>query len=97
MWFIEDELHAELQDGQFLTREDAVSELRRRAHLPWDTAPNLAPCTSWRTCGRRYELVERSDSEERFRALVLEISASGVQWHMPSNWEAIQGDSPFQC
>jgi hypothetical protein len=89
LWFIEDELHAELQDGQFLTREDAVSELRRRAHLPWDTEPNLAPCTSWRTCGRRYELIERSDSEEKSRSLALEISAASMQWHLPEDRETI--------
>lgn len=85
MWIIEDELHAELQEGQFLTRQDAIAELRRRAGLPWDIAPHLAPCTSWRTCGRRYELIEQDGSEEKSRTLVLEMSASGVHWHLPSN------------
>jgi hypothetical protein len=68
LWFIEDELHTELQEDQFPTRQEAVAELRRRAYLPWDTAPNLAPCTSWRTCGRRYDLIQCSDSQESFRA-----------------------------
>jgi hypothetical protein len=85
LWFIEDELHAELQDGEFLTRQEAVAELQRRADLSWDAEPNLAPCTSWRTCGRRYELIERSGSEEQSRTLALEVSAAGAQWHLPSN------------
>jgi hypothetical protein len=85
LWFIEDEAHAELQEGEFLTRQGAVAELRRRADLPWDVEPNLAPCTSWRTCGRRYVLIEDDGSEEKSRELALEVSADGAHWHLPSN------------
>ncbi len=88
MWFIEDEAHAELQSGQFETRREAVGELRRRADLSWDTEPNLAPCASWRTCGRRYELIERDGAEEKSRELALEISAAGVHWHL-ANWDSL--------
>ena len=83
MFVIEDELHAE-QQGQFPTREQALAELQRLAAIPWDEEPNCAPCTSWRSCGRRYELIEYDDNitpwAEVSRTLLLEISAAGVQW-----------------
>jgi hypothetical protein len=83
-WVIEDELHAESQ-GEFGDVAEALTELRRLAHIPWDQEPNQAPCQSWRTCGRKYELVEFDDGQtpwkELRRTLALEISASGVQWH----------------
>lgn len=83
MFVIEDELHAEWQ-GEFQTRQLAITELRRRAMIPWNEMPNAAPCTSWVTCGRSYELVEFDDStvpwKELSRALILEISASEVRW-----------------
>jgi hypothetical protein len=83
MFVIEDEFHAEPK-GQFSTREQALVELQRLAAIPWDEEPNRAPCTSWRTCGRQYELIEYDDSvtpwAELSRTLLLEISAAGVQW-----------------
>ena len=57
MFRLEDELHAEPQ-GEFETFEDALAELRRRAVIPWNCAPNVAPCASWKACGRHYEVVE---------------------------------------
>jgi hypothetical protein len=57
MWRIEDDAHAELQ-GEFDSFESALAELRRRALIPWDVPPNVAPCRSWKTCGRVYEVVE---------------------------------------
>jgi hypothetical protein len=84
MFKIEDELHAELQEGEFPSFEDALAELRNRATLPWDKVPNVAPCTSWRTCGRLYEIVEYDDSERPWKELgrtqVLEINALGLRW-----------------
>ena len=82
MWIIEDKLHAELQDGEFHTRHDAIAELKRRANLPWDAAPNLAPCTVWQTCGRHYKLIERDGSKEKSRESALDVSESGVIWHL---------------
>ncbi len=83
MFIIEDELHAEPQ-GQFQDMEQAISELRRRAQIPWNQGPNLAPCTSWKTCGRVYEVIEYDDAvipwEELRRIKVLEVSAAGVRW-----------------
>ena len=84
MFVIEDELHAEPQPGEFTTLQDAVDELRRRAAIPWNAEPNQAPCASWETCGRKYEVVEfdASDSPRREigRTTVLEISADGIHW-----------------
>lgn len=61
MFAIEDEMHDE-RCGEFSTRERAMAELRRLALLPWDQEPSQCPCIDWRTCGRRYELVEYDTS-----------------------------------
>src|ERR1700744_276834 len=80
---IEDEAHAELH-GEYPTFEEAILELERRALVPWDQPPNVAPCTSWRTCGRRYMIVVYDDACTPWNAIervpMLEISASGVNW-----------------
>ncbi|HYC99972.1 MAG TPA: hypothetical protein VEB22_01995 [Phycisphaerales bacterium] len=83
MIYIEDDIHCEL-DGPYPTVDEAVAELRRRATIAWDAPPNQAPCTSWKTCGREYYVVEyrgEGDSAEVLRRLhVLGISAKGVVW-----------------
>ncbi len=83
MFVIEDEIHAE-HHGQFGSFDDALAELRRRAKIPWDEAPNAAPCTSWRACERKYFIVEFDDSSSPSKVLqrvaVLKVSASGVEW-----------------
>src|SRR5262245_9233187 len=95
MFLIEDEAHDERQEGQFLTREQAIAELERRAAIPWNDTPNRAPCTNWRNCGRRYELVEYDEAttprKELSRTLILEISAAGVQWHCEQGLRAARG------
>lgn len=84
MWVIEDELHSEWV-GEFSTREEAVTELHRLAELSWDQPPNQAPCMSWETCGRNYELVEFDSSttdawRELQRAPALKVSKDSVNW-----------------
>jgi hypothetical protein len=83
MFVIEDEWHAEWI-GEFASRDDAYSELRRLATLPWDEAPNLCPCMSWRTCGRRYHLTEYDTSAGAWRRLsdeaLLDVSAEKTAW-----------------
>ena len=83
MFVIEDEIHADWH-GQFSCIDDAMAELRRLAQIPWDQAPNSAPCMSWKTCGREYAVIEYDDSQlpwtELRRIPVFEISASGVKW-----------------
>jgi hypothetical protein len=86
MFVIEDEAHAERQEGRFQTRQQAIVELQRRAAIPWNEKPNRAPCTNWLNCGRRYELIEYDDTalpwKELSRNLILDISAVGVRWVM---------------
>ena len=87
MFKIEDEWHAELQDGEFPSLEAAAIELRRLAKLPWDQVPNVAPCKSWKTCGRRYELVEYDTSASPWKQLrrlaALEVDSKGIRWVAP--------------
>jgi hypothetical protein len=84
VFVIEDEAHAELH-GEFESIDEAIAELKRRASIPWDQEPNVAPCMSWRTCGRRYDIIEYGDgrSAEVRRMPALEISAAGLKWVPP--------------
>ena len=83
MFVIEDQLHAELQ-GEFASFDEALAELRRRASIPWDHEPNLAPCSSWETCGRSYEIVEYDQVKSPWqvigRVTVLNVTVQGVKW-----------------
>ena len=83
MILIDDEIHCEWC-GRFETFSDALAELNSRSTLPWDEEPNRAPCSSWRTCGRRYQLIEYDDSVKPWKELrrvpVLEMSAGVVKW-----------------
>ena len=83
MFVIEDEWHAEWI-GEYLSREEAHSELRRLAELPWDTEPNRCPCISWRTCGRRYHVIEFDTASDPWRRLsgdaFLDVSAEKTEW-----------------
>ena len=83
MFVVEDEWHAEVI-GEFDSRAEAQAELRRLADLPWDEPPNLCPCTSWRTCGRRYRLIEYDTAWRPWRRIgneaLLDISAKGTVW-----------------
>lgn len=88
-FIIEDDLHAELQ-GEFATLEEVLRELRRRAEIPWDQEPNVAPCQGWATCGRIYVIYEvEVDPDGGWRELrhgkALEISKDGVVWHETFN------------
>lgn len=84
MFIIEDEIHAEHQKGEYTTYREALAELHKRAKLPWDKPPNVAPCKSWRTCGRRYVVIEYDTSQQPWiqlqRKAVLNISADNVTW-----------------
>ena len=84
MFVIEDDFHAETLKGRYETFQDALSELTRIAEIPWDEAPNVAPCQSWKTCGRRYMVIEYDDEYSPWKQLtcksVLEVSADGVVW-----------------
>ena len=83
MLIIEDESHCETQ-GEYPDFKRSLEELRRRAKIPWDQEPNRAPCTSWRTCGRRYQVIEGNETtsgwKELRRIIIVEISAEGIKW-----------------
>jgi hypothetical protein len=83
LFVIEDEAHAELC-SEHATLEEAVAKLKQLAEIPWNEQPNLAPCKSWRTCGRRYELVQYETSSRPWKQLrrtpALKVNAKGVSW-----------------
>jgi hypothetical protein len=87
MFVIEDERHDELQDGEFASLAEVMVELRRRATIPWNEAPNVAPCTSWQSCGRTYEVVEYDTTASLWKQIqrhaMLEVTAEGVKWLSP--------------
>lgn len=72
VFVIEDEAHAEMQ-SEFRSRAEAVAELERRAVIAWHELPNRAPCTNWRNCGRRYEVVEYDRSLQPWAELAREL------------------------
>ena len=83
MFVIEDQIHAEVI-GSYEARSDAVAELGRLAVLAWDKNPNRAPCSSWDTCGREYELVHYDQASspwtELERVPALNVSATKTEW-----------------
>ena len=83
MYVIEDETHAEVI-GEFVSFEAVTNELQCLAALPWNQPPNLAPCTSWATCGRNYEVIEYDATQQLWRELrrvsALSVSAAGAAW-----------------
>lgn len=84
VFVIEDEIHAEWC-GEFSSFDAALDELKSRAKLPWDTAPNLCPCMSWKTCCRRYIIIEYDNSngktwEQIYLTPIFEISSKGIIW-----------------
>lgn len=82
MIFIEDDIHCE-QWGPFRYLEDCVTELRRLALVPSDAAPNQAPCRSWKTCGREYQIVIYYPGESTrvfCRVPALNVSAQKTAW-----------------
>jgi hypothetical protein len=54
---------------------------------------------SWRTCGRRYEILEVDSSapaQERQRMAILEVSAKGIAWIIEADavrllWDGASG------
>ncbi len=49
---IEDDFHAEPDKDRYESLEAAVTELRRRAAIPFGQDPNIPPCSSSATCCR---------------------------------------------
>ena len=80
-FLIEDQEHAEWI-SEHATLQEAVAELNRLSTIAWDQPPNQAPCKSWRTCGRRYEILEYNIATTPWQLIArhagLEIGAKGV-------------------
>jgi hypothetical protein len=80
---IEDELHAEIH-GEYETFDLALNEIRKRSIIPWNQAPNVAPCVSWRTCGRHYEIREWNNTTNPWTLIestpIVKIDAAGIRW-----------------
>jgi len=61
----------------------------------WNQPPNLAPCASWESCGRNYEVVEFDTSGGSRSVLgvtpVVSIDRDGVRWALDPT-----GDIPEQ-
>ena len=83
LFVIEDQAHAE-QCSEHATLDEAVAKLGQLARISWNEKPNVVPCTSWRTCGRRYEIVQYETSSHPWKELgrtpALEINGKGVFW-----------------
>lgn len=83
IFVIEDESHYELC-GKYTSFDKALEDLEKRAKIPWDSVPNICPCTNWRKCDRNYQIIEYDDSVETWveksRTNVLNVSARGIAW-----------------
>ena len=83
MFVIEDQIHCDWH-GQFAALGDAVAELRRRAAMSWNEEPNVAPCLSWKSCGREYVIIEFDDAQSPWKELrrvpALKVSSAGAEW-----------------
>ncbi len=83
---IEDDFHAERIGEPYMLLGEAAAELRRLGELPWDSAPNRAPCVGWDACGRDYWLIEYEGDEawrSRRRLFVMRMGSGGAQWIVP--------------
>ena len=84
MFIIEDEIHAEPQVGKFETFEQALTILKERAEIPYDQKVNRCPCTNWKNCERKYQIIGYNDNNIHWKELdtqdILIVSAKGIQW-----------------
>ena len=91
MFVIEDEIHAEWC-GEFRSFEEALAELKTRSGISWDSEPNRCPCISWKTCERKYSIIEFDASQDPWRQIsrtpVLAVSSKGTVWEKGFRIEA---------
>jgi hypothetical protein len=85
MFIIEDEIHAEPQEGKFENFEQALRILKARAEIPYDQKPNRCPCTNWKNCERQYQIIEYNENNIPWKELdrqdILTVSAKGIKWN----------------
>lgn len=78
-----DEIHCEHVDS-YPNFADALAEVARRCELPWDASPNRAPCRSWKTCGRKYQIREyasKTSSTLLGSCDICDVNSTGIAWH----------------
>lgn len=84
MFKIEDEMHAEPQEGEFSSFVLALNELKKISSIPWGQTPNNPPCSNSENCERNYQIIEYDANQipwkELQRITVLKVSAKGVEW-----------------
>ncbi len=104
MFIICDETHAEYIGGKFATFESALSDICRIAEIPFGTEPNVPPCTGWRRCRRKYQIIEFDDSQEPWQLItttnIVTITALEINWHydkpvVPKRSQKQKPDFPF--
>lgn len=87
IYIIEDQIHCE-SIWEFKNLSDTINELQRLSNLAWNVDRNIAPCMSYETCGREYELIEYevnwSEWIELHREAIFDIDSSGVIFHKNS-------------
>ncbi len=83
-FIIEDEMHDEWL-GEFSTLKEVIEKLQGLATIPWDEDPNRVPCTSWKTCGRDYHIIEFDDSSLPWTEInnkhVMRVDSRGANWY----------------
>ena len=93
MFIIEDAIHAEPQDKEFDSFEEAYKEIEKISKISWNEPPNCCPCTNWKNCERNYYIIEYDTTKtpwiELQRKEILTISAKGLKWVENDNQKII--------
>lgn len=80
---IEEEGHAEVI-GEFESFSEAILELKKISKTPWNTEPNISPCTN-PNCSRDYMLIEYEVSNKQWKIIkndfALSVEPLSVKWH----------------
>jgi hypothetical protein len=80
VFYVEDELHDERQNGEYASFQAALARVRELAAIPWGEEPNIAPCKNWMNCGRHYVIVEAGVPDGG--TPVVEIRRDRVTWQV---------------
>jgi hypothetical protein len=84
VYFIEDETHS-VHIAQKNTFLEALRAIEEYSKLKWDEPPNKCPCRSWKTCHRKYTIIEGRTIDGKWSHIsttpICDVSANGVFWH----------------
>jgi hypothetical protein len=84
VYAIYDDVHCQL-GNEFATLAQSLAELDRLGGLSWNEPPNVAPCSDWASCGRRYRVIELSTDRSAPYSHVpvaprLCVGYNGIRW-----------------